>query len=200
MSSQHSFSRPQDAQDYRAQGDRGIGQDLDNIFRLTAAQFPSAQQGVERGRTAAPEARRVTQPDLDAALDMLNRAAKAMDLMQSRYQNVEDYAKSVAERAEKDIASALAQVREWELRASGSEGKLEEFRGRAAGGRASRRSRGAKRQGGTRLARMFLREDRVVLRRAVLAEIAGRLARNAIRACLRGNVSSTTTKGNLPPV
>ena len=131
MSSHHPFSRPHDIQDYRAQGDRSIGQDLDNIFRLTAAQFPSAPQGGERGRAATSEARRVTQPDLDAALDMLNRAAKAMDLMQSRYQKVEDYAKSVAERAEKDIASALAQAREWELRASGSEGKLEEFRGRA---------------------------------------------------------------------
>ena len=131
MSSHHPFPRHQDAQDYRAQGDRSIGQDLDNIFRLTAAQFPPAQQSGERGRTAAPEPRRVTQPDLDAALDMLNRAAKAMDLMQSRYQNVEDYAKSVADRAEKDIASALAQAREWELRATGSEGKLEEFRGRA---------------------------------------------------------------------
>ena len=131
MSSHHPFSRHQDAQDYRAQGDCSIGQDLDNIFRLTAAQFAPAQQSGERGRTAAPEPRRVTQPDLDAALDMLNRAAKAMDLMQSRYQNVEDYAKSVADRAEKDIASALAQAREWELRATGSEGKLEELRGRA---------------------------------------------------------------------
>ena len=131
MSSHHPTPRLQDGHDYRAQGDRSIGQDLDNIFRLTAAQFPPAQKGGERGGTAAPEARRVTQPDLDAALDMLNRAAKAMDLMQSRYQNIEDYAKSVAERAEKDIASALAQAREWELRATGSEGKLEEFRGRA---------------------------------------------------------------------
>ena len=77
MSSHHPFPRHQDAQDYRAQGDRSIGQDLDNIFRLTAAQFPPAQQSGERGRTAAPEPRRVTQPDLDAALDMLNRAAKA---------------------------------------------------------------------------------------------------------------------------
>ena len=131
MSSHHTLSRIQDAQDYRTQGDRSIGQDLDNIFRLTAAQFPPAQAGGERGRTAASETRRVTQPDLDAALDMLSRAAKAMDLMQSRYQHVEDYAKSVADRAEKDIATALAQARDWELRATGSEGKLEEFRGRA---------------------------------------------------------------------
>ena len=62
---------------------------------------------------------------------MLNRAAKAMDVMQSRYQHVEDYAKGVADRAEKDIAVAFAQAREWEVRASGSEGKLEEFRLRA---------------------------------------------------------------------
>ena len=130
--SHHPLSRHLDAQEYRAQGDRSIGQDLDNIFRLTAAQFPPAQQGGERVKTTARETRRVTQPDLDAALDMLNRAAKAMDLMQSRYQNVEDYAKSVAERAEKDIAAALAQAREWEQRATGSEGMLEEIRGRAA--------------------------------------------------------------------
>ena len=131
MSSHHLLSRSQDAPNHRVQGDRSVGQDLDNIFRLTAAQFPPNQQGDERGRTATSEARRVTQPDLDAALDMLSRAAKAMDLMQSRYQHVENYAKSIADRAEKDITSALAQAREWELRAMGSDGKLEELRGRA---------------------------------------------------------------------
>ena len=131
MSSHHLLSRSQDAQNHRFQGDRSVWQYLYNIFRLTAAQFQPGQIGDERGRTTASEARRVTQPDLDAALDMLSRAAKAMDLMQSRYQHVEDYAKSVADRAEKDIASALAQARDWELRATGSEGKLDELRVRA---------------------------------------------------------------------
>ena len=121
MSPHHPFLRSQDQTDGR--GDRGVGQDLDNIFRLTAAP-------AERPRPA-PDGRRTAPPDLDAALDMLNRAAKAMDVMQSRYQHVEDYAKGVADRAEKDIAVAYAQAREWEVRASGSEGKLEEFRLRA---------------------------------------------------------------------
>ena len=127
MSPHHPFLRSQDENDGR--GDRGVGQDLDNIFRLTAAAAP-APQSAERPRFAT-DGRRVAQPDLDAALDMLNRAAKAMDVMQSRYQHVEDYAKGVADRAEKDIAVAFAQAREWEVRASGSEGKLEEFRLRA---------------------------------------------------------------------
>ena len=62
---------------------------------------------------------------------MLNRAAKAMDLIQARYQQVEDYAKGVADRAEKDIAAAYAQAREWEVRVEGGEAKLEELRQRA---------------------------------------------------------------------
>ena len=125
MSPHHPFLRSHDQAEGR--GDRGVGQDLDNIFRLTAAPAP---QPAERSRPA-PDSRRVSQPDLDAALDMLSRAAKAMDVMQSRYQHIEDYAKGVADRAEKDIAVAYAQAREWEVRAGGSEGKLEEFRLRA---------------------------------------------------------------------
>ena len=120
---------------------RSVGQDLDNIFRLTAAPAPQPQ-AAERPRPA-PESRRVPQPDFDAALDMLNRAAKAMDLMQSRYQQVEDYAKGVADRAEKDIAVAYAQAREWEVRAAGSENKLEELRQRAEA--AERRAEAAER-------------------------------------------------------
>ena len=148
MSPHHPFLRTQDTTDGAARGDRSVGQDLDNIFRLTAAQPQAAQgqaaqgqapqvqsapaapqQASERGRAA--DSRRITPPDLDAALDMLNRAAKAMDLMQSRYQQIEDYAKGVADRAEKDIAVAYAQAREWEVRAAGGENKLEELRQRA---------------------------------------------------------------------
>ena len=124
MSPHHPFMRSQDQS-----GERGVGQDLDNIFRLTAT-AAAAQRSPETARPA-PESRRVPQPDLDAALEMLNRAAKAMDVMQSRYQHIEDYAKGVADRAEKDIAVAYAQAREWEVRASGSEGKLEDLRTRA---------------------------------------------------------------------
>ena len=124
MSPHHPFMRSHDQGDGRAE--RGVGQDLDNIFRLTAA----AQGQAERTRPDS-DGRRASQGDLDAALDMLGRAAKAMDVMQARYQQVEDYAKGVADRAEKDIAVAYAQAREWEVRASGSEGKLEELRLRA---------------------------------------------------------------------
>ena len=146
MSPHHPFLRSQDAADTIVQGDRSIGQDLDNIFRLTAAQPAPAQQHAspsERVRAAGSEPRRVSQHDLDAALDMLNRAAKAMDLMQSRYQQGEDYAKGVADRAEKDIAVAYAQARDWEVRAAGSEGKLDEFRHRAEA--AERRAEAAER-------------------------------------------------------
>ena len=133
MSPHHPFSRFQDSTDGAARGERSVGQDLDNIFRLTAAApaAPAPQAAPERVRAAGAEPRRVTQPDLDAALDMLNRAAKAMDLMQSRYQQVEDYAKGVADRAEKDIAVAYAQAREWEVRAAGSENRIEDLRLRA---------------------------------------------------------------------
>ena len=130
MSPHQPFSRFQDPTDGAARGDRSVGQDLDNIFRLTAPQA-APQPAPERVRAAGVEPRRVTPPDLDAALDMLNRAAKAMDLMQSRYQQVEDYAKGVADRAEKDIAVAYAQAREWEVRAAGSESRLDELRQRA---------------------------------------------------------------------
>ncbi len=130
MSPHHPFLRSQDTSDGAAQGDRSVGQDLDNIFRLTAAK-PAPQPAPERVRAAGAEPRRVTPPDLDAALDMLNRAAKAMDLMQSRYQQIEDYAKGVADRAEKDIAVAYAQAREWEVRAAGSEARLDELHHRA---------------------------------------------------------------------
>lgn len=135
MSPHHPFFRGQDTADLAARGDRNIAQDLDNIFRLTAAQAatqPAAAQDqpvAERPRAALP--RRVSQPDLEGALDMLNRAGKAMDLMQSRYQQIEDYAKGVADRAEKDISAAFGQAREWELRAAGNEEKLEELRLRA---------------------------------------------------------------------
>ncbi len=133
MSPNHPFLRSQDPADAAPRGDRSVGQDLDNIFRLTAAQPTAAptpaQAGAERPR-AAPS-RRAGQPDLEGALEMLNRAGKAMDLMQARYQQIEDYAKSVADRAEKDIATAYGQAREWEQRLAGTEDKLEELRRRA---------------------------------------------------------------------
>lgn len=143
MSPNHPFLRSQDSADVAGRGDRSVGQDLDNIFRLTAAQPAAPAQTAAAERVRAAEPRRVTQPDLDAALDMLNRAAKAMDLMQARYQQVEDYAKGVADRAEKDIAVAYAQAREWEARAAGGEDKLDELRDRAE--TAERRAEAAER-------------------------------------------------------
>jgi hypothetical protein len=136
MSPHHPFLRGQDSADIAARSDRNIAQDLDNIFRLTAAQAapqpaPAQDQPVTERLRAAPTRPRVSQPDLEGALDMLNRAGKAMDLMQSRYQQIEDYAKGVADRAEKDISAAFGQAREWELRAAGNEDRLEELRLRA---------------------------------------------------------------------
>ena len=134
MSPHHPFSRAQETPDGAARTDRSVGQDLDNIFRLTAPQLGAAAPPKLperlRGATGA-EPRRLAPPDFDAALDMLNRASKAMDLMQTRYKQVEDYAKGVAERAEKDIAVAYAQAHDWEVRAASFESKLEEMRERA---------------------------------------------------------------------
>jgi hypothetical protein len=134
MSPTHPFLRSQDSADTAGRSDRNVAQDLDNIFRLTAAQAapqPAQAQPAAAERLRPVTQRRVSQPDLEGALDMLNRAGKAMDLMQSRYQQIEDYAKGVADRAEKDIAAAYGQAREWELRAAGNDEKLEELRLRA---------------------------------------------------------------------
>ena len=135
MSPNHPFLRGQEPADPAARGDRNVAQDLDNIFRLTAApaapQPAAAQVQPPAERARAPLARRVSQPDLEGALDMLNRAGKAMELMQARYQQIEDYAKGVADRAEKDIATAFGQAREWELRAAGNDEQLEALRHRA---------------------------------------------------------------------
>lgn len=130
MSSTRSFFRSTETTGGRSLGERSVSSDLDNIFRLTAA-------GQERpppppAQPPAPEPRRMTQPDLDAAFDMLNRAAKAMDLLQTRYQHVENYAKEVAERAERDLAVAYSQAKEWEGRTASSETKLDEVRVRLA--------------------------------------------------------------------
>ncbi len=126
MSPIPSSLRSTEAPDGRSLGDRTLGQDLDNIFRLAG--------GPERSRPLAPalEPRRMTQPDLDAALDMLNRAAKAMDLLQSRYQHVESYANDLAERAERDLALASTQVKDWEVRAAEDEARIEEAKARLA--------------------------------------------------------------------
>ena len=126
MSPTHSSLRSTEPSDGRSPAERSVGSDLDNIFRLGASQ----ERLRSPAQSPAPEPRRMTQPDLDAALDMLNRAAKAMDLLQSRYQHVENYAKDLAERAERDLATAFSQAKEWEGRAATSETKLEEFRAR----------------------------------------------------------------------
>ncbi len=140
MSPIPSSLRSSEAPDGRFLGDRNVGADLDNIFRLAG--------GPERPRAPAPsvtsEPRRMTQPDLDAALDMLNRAAKAMDLLQSRYQHVESYAKDVAERAERDLALAVSQAKDWEGRATEGEAVIEDAKARLA--EAERRADAAERR------------------------------------------------------
>ena len=140
MSPIPSSPRSTDAFDGRSLGERTVGPDLDNIFRLAG--------GPERSRPLAPapasEPRRMTQPDLDAALDMLNRAAKAMDLLQSRYQHVESYAKDLAERAERDLALASSQVKDWEMRAAEGEARIEDAKARLA--EAERRAEVAERR------------------------------------------------------
>ena len=135
--------RSTEASDGRSPSERNFGPDLDNIFRLAG--------GPERSRPPAPapasEPRRMTQPDLDAALEMLNRAAKAMDLLQSRYQHVESYAKDLAERAERDLALASSQAKDWEIRAAEDEARIQEAKLRLAEAerRANRPNAGPKR-------------------------------------------------------
>jgi hypothetical protein len=140
MSPIPSSLRSTEAPDVRSPGDRNLGADLDNIFRLAG--------GLDRPKAPAPvpasAPRRMTQPDLDAALDMLNRAAKAMDLLQSRYQHVESYAKDVAERAERDLALAFSQAKDWEGRASEGEARIEDAKARLA--EAERRAESAERR------------------------------------------------------
>lgn len=108
---------------------RNVGAELDNIFKL-------ARQ--DRGAPApsrlelASESRRVTQTDLDAALDMLNRAARAMDMLQSRYLEVEAYARDVADRAERDLSQAHGEARQWEARATAGETLAEDMKARLA--------------------------------------------------------------------
>ncbi len=112
--------RGNDAPEARRFADRSVGAELDNIFRLARADRTPA--------APATEPRRVTQTDLDAALDMLNRAARAMDILQSRYQEVESYARDVADRAERDLSSAHEHAREWEARAAAGESLVEDLR------------------------------------------------------------------------
>lgn len=127
MSTIQPARRSPDASDSRFAEKRDMGAELDNIFRLTTA----APEAVERTRPPAPapaqpESRRVSQTDLDAALDMLTRAAQAMDILQARYQQVESYARDIAERAERDLAKAYGQIKDWEARAVAGEAKLDE--------------------------------------------------------------------------
>lgn len=103
---------------------RNGGADLDNIFNLGRGERPAG--AVPR----AGEGQRYDNGDLNAALDMLNRAARAMDLLQSRYLEVEAYAREVAERAEKDLSSAHDAAREWETRATAGENLAEDMKAR----------------------------------------------------------------------
>lgn len=126
MSSAASYSRSPMSPDRSSHDARSVVAELDNIFRLNGT------AGQPKGPAAAPAAqpRRVSQTDLDAALDMLSRAGKAMDILQTRYHQVETYARDVAERAERDLASAYGQAKDWEARASATEAKIDEMKAR----------------------------------------------------------------------
>ena len=126
MSSAASYPRSPMSSDSRSHDARSVVAELDNIFRLNGT------AGQAKG-PAAPQPgqpRRVSQSDLDAALDMLSRAGKAMDVLQTRYHQVETYARDVAERAERDLASAYGEAKEWEARASATEAKMDEMKAR----------------------------------------------------------------------
>ena len=122
MSTATAFSRPM-THERGPHDTRSVVAELDNIFRLNS--FPG-----QAPQSADP--RRVSQADLDAALEMLGRAGKAMDILQTRYHQVEHYARDVADRAERDLATAYSHAKDWEARASGTESKLDEMRTKIA--------------------------------------------------------------------
>lgn len=190
MSPIPSSLRSTETSDGRSLGERNVGADLDNIFRLAGAP--------ERSRPLAPlpasEPRRMTQPDLDAALDMLNRAAKAMDLLQSRYQHVESYAKDLAERAERDLARASSQVKDSELRAAEGEARIEDAKARLA--EAERRAELAERRAEQGEGRADLAEHRAddAERRADRAERSANEAREWLECFYDKIVASFDTR------
>lgn len=125
MSTATAFSRPM-THERSPHDTRSVVAELDNIFRLNS--FP----GQAKPQPSSSDPRRVSQADLDAALEMLGRAGKAMDILQTRYHQVEHYARDVADRAERDLATAYGHAKDWEARAAGTESKLDEMKTRVA--------------------------------------------------------------------
>ncbi len=127
MSPTQPARRSPDAFDSRPAPRRDVGAELDNIFRLTTPAAEREPSEPSRPQAPQPEQRHFSQSDVDTALSMLNRAAQAMDILQARYHQVESYARDIAERAERDLALAYGQKKEWETRALSVEARLEQI-------------------------------------------------------------------------
>ncbi|MBV8447671.1 MAG: hypothetical protein JO094_14045 [Hyphomicrobiales bacterium] len=102
---------------------RDLAEDLDNVMRLI--QTPKSQPASAPLPTSDPS-------HLNAALEMIKRAAQAMDAMEDHAQVVQAKAQELAERARYDVRSARQQVATLEQRLSESEAHAEELDARLA--------------------------------------------------------------------
>ncbi len=101
---------------------RDLADDLDNVMRFI--QTPKSQP-------AAP----LTASDpshLNAALEMIKRAAQAMDAMEDHAQVVQAKAQELAEQARYDVRSARQQIAALEQRLSEKDAQAEELEARLA--------------------------------------------------------------------
>jgi DNA repair ATPase RecN len=111
---------------------RELADELDNVMRLLHAPEPAA------AKDATPE----NDPShLNAALDMVKRAAQAMDAMEDHAQVVQAKAQELAERARYDVRAARQQIASMQQRLLESEAHAEELETRLA--EAEERSRTA---------------------------------------------------------
>ena len=62
--------------------------------------------------------------DVTKAVDVLTRASRALDMMQTRYEAMETQAKETVERSKSELAAAQSQIEYWERRAQTAEVQL----------------------------------------------------------------------------
>jgi hypothetical protein len=113
-------ARPQPGTDAEP---RDLAEDLDNVMRLIQAPKPQP--------AAAPLL--ASDPShLNAALEMIKRAALAMDAMEDHANVVQAKAQELAERAHYDVRSARQQMAALEQRLSERDAQAEELEARLA--------------------------------------------------------------------
>ena len=103
---------------------RDLAEDLDNVMRLI--QTPRPQPAAAAPLLASDPSH------LNAALEMIKRAAQAMDAMEDHAHVVQAKAQELAERAHYDVRSARQQIAALEQRLSEREAQAEELEARLA--------------------------------------------------------------------